>query len=309
MLWVQHLLSRCTVADSYAQWNGIIGLRFVDDRLLCIRARSLELYPITFPFPNPARYFVPSSLESGEPTLAPTAALLRPIAVYNFSRTNFRTLSLSAASVKELGHDAQARETTLYILGNDVLRGVYQYRVDILDLVTQAQGPKAPSELRVSLLSMYTRLDGFVVAVALGPQARRGALIERTRSSTARRVLAFTCPLTPALPSSAAAVGAPAVDEQSEEDQDDRNREDPVAVSMLDMRPLDAIDVYDIHSLDLRRKCHDQLTFSMTRSLMVGTRGHLTRGFLRGDWPYRTWDALGRRALDLTVRFMAPCRL
>ncbi|VDC03341.1 unnamed protein product [Peniophora sp. CBMAI 1063] len=258
-------------------WNGIIGLSFVDDRLLCIRARSLELYPLAFPFPEHASYTVPSSLEPEELLVVPSAALIRPVAVYNFIRTNFRTLSLSSVSVKEFDQPVSTRTTTLFLLGNDVLRGVYQYRIDITDVNGRPDDTDLTTilpNLNVSLLSMYTRLDGFVVAVALGPQGRRGALIERTRSSTARRVLAFTCPLTttaPSSPSSAGGSAAGALTAESEGKSDD-DEQDPVLVSMRDLRPLDVVDVYNIHSLDLRQDILHLAFSEVTGRIALGTR-------------------------------------
>ncbi|KZV69304.1 hypothetical protein PENSPDRAFT_487331 [Peniophora sp. CONT] len=256
-------------------WNGIIGLSFVNDRLLCIRARSLELYPITFPFPERARYFAPSSPEAVEPTLAATTTPLRPVAVHSFFRTNFRTLSLSSSYTTVLDGAVPTSETTLFLLGNDILRGVYQYRIDILDVVAQSEEPDPPPDLRVSLLSMYTRIDGFVVAVSLGPQGRRGAVIERTRSSTARRVLAFTCPQTMVSQSDALTTEDVIADRQpgeSDEDKVEEEDEDPVTVSMRNMRPLDAIDVYNVHSLDLRQDILHIAFSEVTGRIALGTR-------------------------------------
>ncbi|KAI0030063.1 hypothetical protein K488DRAFT_88110 [Vararia minispora EC-137] len=234
-------------------WNGIVALRFIGPYLLCIRTRSIELYDIPFPFPKDLQYFVPSTLGSvmpnaSRPQSPPHSTSLPPVASHVFASLSFRAVSI--ASPLQPVKEVDTTTTTLSFLANDVLRGLFHYRLDVLVFEDQ---DAHPPELRVRLIGAYTGIHGFVSSIALGPQNLRGVWIERTRNNTARRVVTFTTSR-PAFEAPAEVLiwRAPDAEDFSGEEDAENVNETEQRTETGGLALIEGKVVYEVHSYDLR---------------------------------------------------------
>lgn len=147
-----------------------MAIHFTGPYILCFKSRSVELHP----------YQIKSS------TL--------PVLRHNFNRTNFKDVTVSTA---RQNHDAMV----VHALVSDALRGLYYFEITI------TTPPIGIPSLDVTLIAQHTMEDmvfnaystqpfavsrGFVSAMALGPESRRGLWVERTAGSTRRTVMTFS---------------------------------------------------------------------------------------------------------------------
>ncbi|EPQ56745.1 hypothetical protein GLOTRDRAFT_121088 [Gloeophyllum trabeum ATCC 11539] len=167
-------------------WNGIVGVRFCDAHILCIKTRSVELYPLPP---------LPISSSAPAPRVPPTTSRA-------FPNTTFRGVSISRPS--------PSSPHSISFLAYDVLRGLFHYTIS---LPSPSPSPSPAGELAVRLAGVHALTSlarspsvsalaaeisgrntgrGFVSACALGPEGRRGVWIERTRGSTRRSVVVFS---------------------------------------------------------------------------------------------------------------------
>jgi hypothetical protein len=138
---------------------------------------------------------------------------------------------------------------SLSLLANDVLRGIFHYRVNISFSVAQSTQPPA---VDIKLIGALTHARGFLSAIAVGPQSRRGVWIERMRNSTTRRILAFTTSQSAYdNPTEMIIPGAHNVSNEPENEEEE-GTEPSHAVWMLGAKTIDANAVYEDHSYDLR---------------------------------------------------------
>ncbi|TFY83639.1 hypothetical protein EWM64_g368 [Hericium alpestre] len=284
------------IDDLEQLWNGIIGLQFVGSYILCVKARTVELYPAPYPFPAQSSYFVPSTLG---PTCRPDSPMARAgarrsrllfpatnIAKHAFPGTNFRGVFIAAPSSSMSDASEEPTPMVLSFLAHDVLRGVYHYHVHITPATTSSSAPTMRVEL-VGLQDMSKGAPGFISAAALGPQGRRGAWIERTRNATSRRVSVFSAnPLRPVscadvlLPQPVTIKTRPRASSMSESpgstssdasDSDD-DPENDLAHGPMGGAPMNAHVVYEVKSYDLR----EDLTFiafsEVSGRIVLGTR-------------------------------------
>ncbi|KAI0048754.1 hypothetical protein FA95DRAFT_1557676 [Auriscalpium vulgare] len=259
-------------------WNGIIGLQFVGPYLLCIKARTVELYAVQHPFPAGLHtYFVSSSLgpphASSTPPTRPLTTALRPAATHCFPRTNFRGVSVSAPLPGTC-------HTTLAFLAHDVLRGVFHYRVHI---AAEGEQPLLRVEL-VGLHNMASGVPGFVSAAALGPLGTRGVWVERAKNVTARRVMVFSSPVgedgDPVAPETDSETQLAQRFESSlqvhdADDEDDEDEDEDVDVDDGQWglgRPIDAHAVYEVRSYDLREDLIHVAFSEVSGRIALGTR-------------------------------------
>ncbi|KZT21191.1 hypothetical protein NEOLEDRAFT_1181949 [Neolentinus lepideus HHB14362 ss-1] len=217
-------------------WNGIVGVRFCEAYILCVKTRSVELYPLP-----------PLPISSASSTSAPR---IRPVTSRAFPNTTFRGVSISHP---QLRHDGSFPSWMVSFLAYDVLRGLFHYQVTIelpesgLPLLTVTlAGVHAMTSLvrSPSISALAAEISGrntgrgFVSACCLGPEGKRGVWIERTRGSTKRSVMVFSA-TTP--------LGAPIRETTLWE-----NELDPEGRFMVDGAEIDGRPVFEIGSYDLR---------------------------------------------------------
>ncbi|KAA1468920.1 hypothetical protein DENSPDRAFT_834417 [Dentipellis sp. KUC8613] len=284
-------------------WNGIIGLQFVGPYILCVKARTLELYPVTYPFPASSSYFVPSSLgppcHSGKRQILPgirSTGILQPVtclAKYTFPGTTFRGVSISSPTGRCVSASRPAGDSTpmssLSFVAHDILRGVFHYHTQIVTASAEGTSSPPPPLLRVKLAGahdMSNGIPGFISAAALGPQGCRGVWIERTKNVTARRVCVFS-----ANPSQCDAAGPGAVpietkrpmaEAQGGRISPDEASEDGIgpvqAAGMIDARAsvtpivIHARTVYEVRSYDLREDLTMVAFSEVSGRIVMGTR-------------------------------------
>ncbi|KAI0319653.1 hypothetical protein OF83DRAFT_1109030 [Amylostereum chailletii] len=261
-------------------WNGIIGLHFIDSHLLCVKARSLELYHITVPLPSFSSYFVPSSLglvqttQSTAPSPRSSTAAIRPVAMHFFSTTTFRGASFSSPSTAP---PALLNTTSVCILAHDVLRGVFHYQVDVTTASEPSPGPGVPPSLRVELIGIHDMaygIPGFVSTAALGPQSRRGVWIERMKNTTTRRVMAFSTAAGKGATDASDEVDAPApqVEESAAQDEAGLDEDEDDEVPRMVGTPIKARTIYESSSYDLRDDLLHMAFSEVTGRIALGTR-------------------------------------
>jgi len=145
--------------------------------------------------------------------------------------------------------DEGVKKWTLSILANDVLRGLFHFR---LDITAPSDLSSNRPEMSVRLIGAYTGIYGFVSGISLGPQGLRGTWIERARNQTARRVVTFSTsrqwfedPLE-----------APARIHTSQASSDEEETPDTIGLynptQGFSERTIDGQTVYEVRSYDLR---------------------------------------------------------
>ncbi|KAI0064054.1 hypothetical protein BV25DRAFT_1990231 [Artomyces pyxidatus] len=280
-------------------WNGIIALQFIGPYLLCIKARTLELYPISLPFSSRTSYFVSSSLgpptppepqgDSHDDVPVPPR---RPVALHSFPRTTFRGASISSSLPRSHCAASAAPDETatspivLTLLAHDVLRGVFQYRVNIVPASSTARPSSfpIPPTLHVDLIGVHNMalgVPGFVSAAAIGPQGRRGVWVERTKKVTTRRVVVFSTPACDDAPDDGdveqprpVTLPLQFVDAENDLSDEEEGREDG-AWGLG--KPINTHPVYEVKSYDLHEDLV-QVAFSEVSGLIaLGTRAGAVR--------------------------------
>lgn len=158
-------------------WNGIITLGLVFPWVLCARACSIDLHPI------------PEIVLAESQRHTPSPPTLQAILHYS----TFRSARLSSV------HTSLSQESNVVsLIAYDLRQGLFLYQIQIPSLETAMN--MAKSDLRITLVGFCNfgtpfsspgTSRGFVSAICLGPEGKRGVWAERDRGSTRRNVVAF----------------------------------------------------------------------------------------------------------------------
>lgn len=249
--------------------------------LLCVRARAIEVYSLEVPFSPHLSYFVISARVPVPSPISPQANYfahqVQPVARYKFplsSHAAYKDVSFSSLNFGR-SSSASFAPITISFLAHDALRGVYLYNLTLTPSADSSSQRAAPPLLDVKLAGIYNvsrNPPGFINALALGPQGRRGVWIERSMDVPTWRVLVFSAPGETDLAdlghhSARVSVAKPSedgaglnhsetdsMDDQSDESSSEDNEHEAQNDCSLRAPLIEAHTVYELTTYDLRGK-------------------------------------------------------
>ncbi|EIN09449.1 hypothetical protein PUNSTDRAFT_51726 [Punctularia strigosozonata HHB-11173 SS5] len=245
-----------------ALWNGIIGARFCGPYILCMKTRSVELYPLPV-----------VENEHEEPSFGPHA--FKAMKHVFSGHITFRDVTFSSPTIARSATFDSTPDLAISMLASDPIRGLFNFRIRFKAAAALGTPPtfdvtlvEARHMATLDLGSTRMRIApgssrGFVSACCLGPQAKRGVWIERHRGSTRRDVSVFD------VNCHESGQHLEDMDTQERYDTDD---DDDDANSFFKVPNIDGSVVFEMDSYDLRADLTHCAFCEVTGRIVLGTR-------------------------------------